>query len=359
LKITDKIYIAGHRGLVGSAILRQLQLKGFLNLITRSSDELDLTNQREVKKFFKQQKPSYVIVAAARVGGIHANNIYPAEFIYQNIMIEANIIHSSYENGVSRLLFLGSTCIYPKEVKQPMQEDALLTGRLEKTNEPYALAKIAGIKLCESYNRQYGTDFRSIMPTNLYGENDNFHLENSHVIPALLRKIYLAKCLEEENWESIKYDLDKNPIDGIDNKSSQNEVLAALRGYGIHFDLITMSSSVNIWGSGNVKREFLYVDDMALASIFILELNEKTYQENTQPMLSHINIGTGLDIKISDLAQKIKEIVGFKGVLYFDTSKLDGPSRKLTDVSKISYMGWSSEINLEEGLRKTYDWYSN
>ena len=359
MKITDKIYVAGHRGLVGSAILRQLQLKGFSNLITRSSDELDLTNQREVQKFFKQQKPSYVIIAAARVGGIHANNTYPAEFIYQNIMIEANIIHSSYENGVNRLLFLGSTCIYPKEAKQPMQEDALLTGALEKTNEPYSLAKIAGIKLCESYNRQYGTDFRSIMPTNLYGVNDNFHLKNSHVVPALLRKIHLAKCLEEENWKAVKNDLAKNPIDGLDIRSSQNEILVALDGFGIHCDLVTMNSSVNIWGTGNVKREFLYVDDMALAAIFILELNEKTYQENTQPMLSHINIGTGIDVKINDLAQKIKEIVGFKGFLYFDTSKLDGPSRKLIDVSKISNMGWSAEINLEKGLRKTYDWYLN
>ena len=257
MKITDKIYLAGHRGLVGSAILRQLQIKGFSNLITRSSDELDLTNQREVQQFFKQQKPSYVIIAAARVGGIHANNTYPAEFIYQNIMIEANIIHSSYENGVNRLLFLGSTCIYPKEAKQPMQEDALLTGALEKTNEPYSLAKIAGIKLCESYNRQYGTDFRSIMPTNLYGVNDNFHLKNSHVVPALLRKIHLAKCLEEENWKAVKNDLAKNPIDGLDIRSSQNEILVALDGFGIHCDLVTMNSSVNIWGTGNVKREFL------------------------------------------------------------------------------------------------------
>ena len=344
---------------MGSAILRQLQLKGFSNLITRSSDELDLTNQREVKKFFKQQKPSYVIIAAARVGGIHANNTYPAEFIYQNIMIEANIIHSSYENGVSRLLFLGSTCIYPKEAKQPMQEGALLTGRLEKTNEPYALAKIAGIKLCESYNRQYGTDFRSIMPTNLYGENDNFHLSNSHVIPALLRKIHLAKCIEEENWEAVKNDLAKNPIDGLDIISSQNDILVALDDCGIHCDLATMNSTVNIWGTGNVKREFLYVDDMALAAIFILELNEKAYQQNTQPMLSHINIGTGIDIKINVLAQKIKEVVGFKGNLFFDSSKLDGPLRKLTDVSKISNMGWKADINLEKGLRKTYDWYLN
>jgi GDP-L-fucose synthase len=313
MNLNDKIYIAGHSGLVGSAIVRQLESRGFTNLLMRTHKELDLTNQAQVQNFFQQEKPDYVILAAAKVGGIHANNTYPADFIYQNIMIEANVINSAYENEVKRLLFLGSTCIYPKAVEQPMREDALLTGVLEPTNEPYALAKIAGIKLCESYNRQHGTDFRSVMPTNLYGVNDNFHLENSHVIPALMRRFHEAK--------------------------------------------VNNDSEVVVWGTGNAMREFLYVDDMAAASLFILELDEKTYQANTQPMLSHINIGTGKDVTIREMAETMKDVVGFGGKLTFDITRLDGSPRKLIDVSRLSNMGWQYTIDLKSGLEKTYEWY--
>jgi len=311
---SDKIYIAGHRGLVGSAIVRQLEERGFTNLLMRTHKELDLTNQAQVQTFFKQEKPDYVILAAAKVGGIHANNTYPADFIYQNMMIEANVINSAYENKVKRLLFLGSTCIYPKAVEQPMHEDALLTGVLEPTNEPYALAKIAGIKLCESYNRQHGTDFRSVMPTNLYGINDNFHPENSHVIPALMRRFHEAK--------------------------------------------VNNDAEVIVWGTGNAMREFLYVDDMAEASLFVLELDEKTYKANTQPMLSHINVGTGKDVTIKEMAKAMKEVVGFEGKLVFDSSKPDGAPRKLIDVTRLKNMDWSYTINLKEGLEKTYKWYT-
>ena len=313
MEINDKIYIAGHWGLVGSAIVRQLEARGFTNLILRTHKELDLANQVQVQAFFKQQMPDYVILAAAKVGGIHANNTYPADFIYQNIMIEANVINSAYENKVKRLLFFGSTCIYPKAVEQPMREDALLTGVLEPTNEPYALAKIAGIKLCESYNRQYGTDFRSVMPTNLYGINDNFHLENSHVIPALMRRFHEAKV----------------------NKDAE----------------------VVVWGTGNAMREFLYVDDMAVASLFVLELDEETYQANTKPMLSHINVGTGVDITIREMAETMKEVVGYKGKIVFDTTKPDGTSRKLIDVTRLKNAGWRYSVNLKNGLKKTYEWY--
>tara|TARA_B100000900_G_C20594676_1_gene722916 strand:+ start:1981 stop:2943 length:963 start_codon:yes stop_codon:yes gene_type:complete len=309
----DKIFIAGHEGLVGSAIVRNLEGQGFTNLIKLTHKELDLTNQIRVNDFFKQEKPDYVILAAGKVGGIHANNTYPADFIYQNIMIEANVIHSAYESQVKRLLFLGSTCIYPKAVKQPMREDALLTNVLESTNEPYALAKIAGIKLCESYNRQHDTDFRSVMPTNLYGINDNFHPKNSHVIPGLLRKFHEAKINNEKE--------------------------------------------VSVWGTGKAMREFLYVDDMAQASFFVLNLDKKVYQSNTKPMLSHINIGTGKDITIRELAETIKEVVGYDGRLSFDSTKPDGISRKLIDISRISDMGWKHNINLKEGLVMTYEWY--
>ena len=313
MNLNDKIYIAGHRGLVGSAIVRQLELRGFTNLIMRTHKELDLTNQTQVQSFFKQESPDYVILAAAKVGGIHANNIYPADFIYQNMMIEANVINSAYENKVKRLLFLGSTCIYPKAVKQPMREDALLTDVLESTNEPYALAKIAGIKLCESYNRQYGTDFRSVMPTNLYGINDSFHPENSHVIPALMQRFHQAKV--------------------------NNDV------------------EVVVWGTGNAMREFLYVDDMAEASLFVLELDKKTYKANTQLMLSHINVGTGKDTTIREMAQAMKEVVGYKGKIIFDTLKPDGAPRKLIDVTRLSNMGWKYNVDLKDGLQKTYKWY--
>jgi GDP-L-fucose synthase len=315
MNLNDKIYIAGHRGLVGSAIVRQLKSRGFTNLLMRKHKELDLTNQAQVQDFFQQEKPDYVILAAAKVGGIHANNTYPTDFIYQNMMIEANVINSAYENKVKRLLFLGSTCIYPKAVEQPMREDAILTGVLESTNEPYALAKIAGIKLCESYNRQYSTDFRSVMPTNLYGINDNFHPENSHVIPALMSRFHEAK--------------------------------------------INNDAEVVVWGTGNAMREFLYVDDMAEASLFVLGLGKDAYQSNTQPMLSHINVGTGKDVTIREMAETMKQVVGYEGDLTFDATKPDGSPRKLIDVSRLSNMGWKYSIDLEDGLKKTYIWYLN
>ena len=287
--------------------------RSFANLIMRTHKELDLTNQAQVQNFFQKEKPDYVILAAAKVGGIHANNTYPADFIYQNMMIEANVINSAYESKVKRLLFLGSTCIYPKAVEQPMREDALLTDVLEPTNEPYALAKIAGIKLCESYNRQHGTDFRSVMPTNLYGINDNFHPENSHVIPALMRRFHEAK--------------------------------------------VNNDPEVVVWGTGNAMREFLYVDDMAEASLFVLELDEKTYQANTKPMLSHINVGTGVDVTIREMAEIMKEVVGYRGELTFDTTKPDGAPRKLIDVTRLENIGWEYSVDLKDGLEKTYNWY--
>ena len=310
---SDKIYIAGHKGLVGSAIVRNLEAQGFTNLLMRTHQELDLTDQIQVNDFFKKEKPNFVILAAGKVGGIHANNTYPAEFIYQNIMVEANVIHSAYKSQVNRLLFLGSTCIYPKSVKQPMREDTLLTNVLEPTNEPYALAKIAGIKLCESYNRQYDTDFRSVMPTNLYGIHDNFHPDNSHVIPALLRKFHEAK--------------------------------------------VNNTPEVLVWGTGKVMREFLYVDDMAEASLFVFNLDKNIYQANTKPMLSHINIGTGEDVTIRELAEIIKHVVGYNGKVVFDSTKLDGIPRKLTDVSLLSCMGWKCTTDLKTGLERTYKWY--
>jgi len=362
MNLNDKIYIAGHRGLVGSAIVRQLEERGFANLLMRTHKELDLTNQAQVQDFFKKEQPDYVILAAAKVGGIHANNTYPADFIYQNMMIEANVINSAYENKVKRLLFLGSTCIYPKAVEQPMREEAILTDVLEPTNEPYALAKIAGIKLCESYNRQYGTDFRSVMPTNLYGEGDNFNLENSHVIPAVMRKLHLAKCLEQNDWQAIKQDIKNNPIKDITENSTQEQILNILEKQGIHSTFNTKNSklqsvSVALWGTGNAMREFLYVDDMAEASLFVLELDEKTYQANTKPMLSHINVGTGKDVTIREMAETMKEVIGYKGKLTFDTSKPDGAPRKLIDVSRLSNMGWEYSVGLKDGLSKTYKWY--
>jgi GDP-L-fucose synthase len=314
MNFNDKIYIAGHRGLVGSAIVRQLELKGFTNLIVRTHKEMDLTNQVQVQNFFQQERPNQVYLAAAKVGGIHANNTYPADFIYQNLMIEANVIQSAFKAGVKKMLFLGSSCIYPKLAEQPMRENMLLSGKLELTNEPYALAKIAGIKLCESYNRQYGyshgIDYRSVMPTNLYGSGDNYHPENSHVIPALLRRFHEAK----------------------------NNNL----------------SKVIIWGSGKPKREFLYVDDMASASIHVMNLDKDLYDQNTEPMCSHINVGSGSDLSIELLARMIMETVGFEGSIEFDTSKPDGSPRKLMESSRINKLGWSPKYTLKEGLQKTY-----
>lgn len=308
-----KIFVAGHRGMVGAAIIRQLQARNDVKIIVRTRSELDLTCQKEVSDFFVQNHIDEVYLAAAKVGGIHANNEYPADFIYENLMIESNIIHAAHTNGVQKLLFLGSSCIYPKLAEQPMTEAALLTGTLEPTNEPYAIAKIAGIKLCESYNRQFGRDYRSVMPTNLYGPNDNFHPENSHVIPALLRRFHEA---EQRN---------------------DAEVVA--------------------WGSGTPMREFLHVDDMAAASIHVMELDKATYEANTQPMLSHINVGTGVDCTIRELVETVAKVTGFKGVITWDSSKPDGAPRKLMDVSRLKDLGWQYSISLEEGLAQSYQWF--
>ena len=357
MEVKDKIFIAGHRGLVGSAIVRQLVLRGFSNIVMKTHKELDLTKQSAVQEFFKNEKPDYVILAAGKVGGIHANNSYPADFIYENIMIEANVIDAAFRSNVKRLLFLGSTCIYPKSVKQPMREDALMTDILEPTNEPYAIAKIAGIKLCESYNRQHETDFRSVMPTNLYGENDNYHLENSHVLPAIIRKIHLAKLLEDEDWEAINDDLRANPLSDLESGDTSEKILKVLNNFGIEFDINLKKSTVKLWGTGKVMREFLHVDDMAAATIYVLELDKKSYQKNTKPMLSHINIGTGVDITIEELANRIKNIIGYEGYICFDHSKPDGTSRKLIDINLLSGIGWKSKIRLREGIKLTYEKY--
>lgn len=347
MKKDSKIYVAGHRGLVGSAIVENLKSKGYTNLITRTHSELDLTNQVAVEDFFKSEKPEYVFLAAAKVGGIVANNVYRADFIYANMMIQNNVIHQSYLNGVSKLLFLGSTCIYPKNAPQPMKEEYLLTDTLEYTNEPYAIAKIAGIKTCESYNLQYGTNFISVMPTNLYGPNDNFDLEKSHVLPALIRKIYLAKMLNENNFDAVISDTGFETIE---------EAKAYLSKFGVS------ENSVEIWGTGAPKREFLWSKDMADACVFIMENREfsDTYSENDSEIRNtHINIGTGKEVSIKELAETIKNIIGFKGDLVFNTDKPDGTMRKLTDVSKLNSLGWKHSVELEDGIKKIYDWYIN
>ena len=308
-----KVFIAGHRGMVGAAIVRNLEQQKNIEIVTRTRSELDLTSQNQVNNFFAESNIDEVYLAAAKVGGIHANNTYPAEFIYENLMIEANIIHAAHTNGVQKLLFLGSSCIYPKLAQQPMTENALLTGTLEETNEPYAIAKIAGIKLCESYNRQYGRDYRSVMPTNLYGPNDNFHPENSHVIPALLRRFHEA----------------------------------AQRG----------DSEVVAWGSGKPMREFLHVDDMAAASVHVMELNKETYDDNTQSMLSHINVGTGIDCTIQELVETVAKVTGFSGEIVWDTTKPDGAPRKLMDVSRLHALGWKHKYELEQGLENAFHWF--
>ncbi|RXJ78448.1 GDP-L-fucose synthase [Arcobacter sp. F2176] len=347
MKKNSKIYIAGHRGLVGSAIVKNLQSKGYTNLIYRTHKELDLLNQKDVEEFFQTEKPEYVILAAAKVGGIIANNTYRADFIYENLQIQNNIIHQSYVHKVKKLLFLGSTCIYPKNAPQPMSEDSLLTSPLEYTNEPYAIAKIAGIKMCESYNLQYGTNFISVMPTNLYGPNDNFDLEKSHVLPALIRKIYLAKLLNEEKYNEVLQDLNMNSI---------QEVITYLSKFGVSKD------SVEIWGTGNPRREFLYSEDMADACVFLLKSRDfkDTYKEaNKEIRNTHINIGTGEDISIKELAELIKDILGFKGNLVFNTDKPDGTMVKLTDPSKLHSLGWQHKVDLEDGIKTMYEWYLN
>ena len=310
---TPKIYVAGHRGMVGSAIVRELANQGQTNLVVRTHAELDLTDQHAVRAFFASERPDQVYLAAAKVGGIHANNTYPAEFIYDNLMVQANVIHEAYKVGVQKLLFLGSSCIYPKAVRQPMREDALLSGILESTNEPYAIAKIAGIKLCESYNRQYGVDYRSVMPTNLYGAGDNYHPENSHVIPALIRRFHEAK--------------------------------------------VNLAPEVVIWGSGAPMREFLYVDDMAAASVYVMNLDKGLYDKHTEPMLSHINVGFGSDVTIKELAQTISEVIGYQGLISFDPTKPDGTPRKLMDSGRLNSLGWQAQVNLKDGLTKAYQDY--
>jgi GDP-L-fucose synthase len=340
-----KIYVAGHRGLVGSAIVENLEVKGYSNIITRTHKQLDLTNQVEVQNFFNVEKPEYVILAAAKVGGIVANNVYRADFIYENLMIQNNVIHQSYVNGVKKLLFLGSTCIYPKTCPQPMKEDYLLTDTLEYTNEPYAIAKIAGIKMCESYNLQYGTNFISVMPTNLYGPNDNFDLEKSHVLPALIRKIYLAKLLNEENLKAVLEDT------GFKTIEEAKEYLAS---FGVS------KNSVEIWGTGKPRREFLWSKDMADACVFLMENRDfkDTHVLNQKEVRNtHINIGTGKDISIVELAETIKEIIGFKGDLEFNADKPDGTMKKLTDVSKLNDLGWKYNTSLEDGIKKLFKWY--
>ena len=354
IKKNAKIYVAGHRGLVGSAIWKNLQAKGYTNLVGRTHKELDLLDGVAVKRFFDEEKPEYVILAAAHVGGIMANNTYRADFIYENLQIQQNVIGESYRHGVKKLLFLGSTCIYPRDIEQPMKEDALLTSTLEYTNEPYAIAKIAGLKMCESFNLQYGTNYIAVMPTNLYGPNDNFHLENSHVLPAMVRKIHLAKCLHEGDWAAVRRDMNLRPVEGISGANSDEEILAILAKYGI------TPSEVRLWGTGKPLREFLWSEEMADASVYVLEHVDfkDTYPAGSREVRNcHINIGTGKEITIAALAQLIVEEVGFKGRLTFDSTKPDGTMRKLTDVSKLHALGWHHQIEIEEGVRRMYQWY--
>lgn len=385
---SSKIYVAGHLGLVGSALWKNLQSKGYTNLIGKTISELDLMDSKAVNAFFETEQPEYVILAAAKVGGIVANSTYRGQFIYENLMIQNNVIHAAYLNKVTKLLFLGSTCIYPRDAPQPMPEDCLLTGPLEYTNEPYAIAKIAGIKLCESYNLQYGTNFISVMPTNLYGPNDNFDLEKSHVLPAMVRKMHLGKCLEENNWNAIREDLNKRPIeeisgDGETGKVGEVEILNILEKYGIRIAKspsrqvaksidhpLAKSVSVELWGTGAPFREFLWSEEMADACVFLMEninfsdVNPCNPSKSAQSVSNeirntHINIGTGIEITIRDLANLIKEKVGFKGELVFNTSKPDGTMRKLTDPSKLHSLGWHHKIEIDEGIGKMYAWYLN
>lgn len=352
----DKIYIAGHRGLVGSALWKILHEAGYTNLIGRTHKELDLTDSVAVEKFFSEEKPQYVFLAAAKVGGIWANNVYRADFIYQNLMIQNNVIHQAWKHGVKKLLFLGSTCIYPKEAPQPMNENSLLTNVLEYTNEPYAIAKIAGIKMCESYNLQYGTNFLSVMPTNLYGPNDNFDLEKSHVLPAIVRKMHLAKALEQNNWTAVKNDLKKLPISHCNEQSSETEILETLKKFGI--EKTSDNIVLNLWGTGTPKREFLWSEDMARACLFVMEnVNFSDVSNETEVRNTHINIGTGQDISIKELAEITKKIVGFQGEIRFDSTKPDGTMRKLTNPQKIHQLGWKHSIELEQGVQMLYNHY--
>ena len=379
----SKIYVAGHHGLVGSAIWNNLQQRGYTNLVGRTHKELDLTDQLAVKKFFDEERPDAVVLAAAFVGGIMANSLYRADFIMMNMKIQCNVISEAYAHGVKKLLFLGSTCIYPKNAPQPMKEDALLTSPLEYTNEEYAIAKIAGLKMCESYNLQYGTNYIAVMPTNLYGPNDNFHLENSHVMPAMMRKIYLAKLIHEDNWEAIRRDLDIRPVEGVDGKADRNNVLTILQKYGIE------NNKVTLWGTGTPLREFLWSEDMADASVHVLlnvdfkdvigiekyssvhygaatdgavDRNHSAGRGGAIPSLGeirncHINVGTGKELTIRELSELVVKAVGFEGVVEFDTSKPDGTMRKLIDVSKLHSLGWTHKVEIDEGVKKLFEWY--
>ena len=381
----SKIYVAGHNGLVGSAIWKNLKERGYNNLIGKSHKELDLTNQQDVKNFFEQEKPDAVVLAAAFVGGIMANSLYRADFIMQNMLMQCNVIGSAYATGVKKLLFLGSTCIYPKDAPQPMKEDALLTSPLEYSNEEYAIAKIAGLKMCESYNLQYGTNYIAVMPTNLYGPNDNFHLENSHVMPAMMRKIYLAKLIHDDNWQAIKTDMNKRPVEGITGESSKEEITNVLAKYGIE------NNKVTLWGTGSPLREFLWSEDMADASVHVLlnvdfkdiigiekyssvmygakadglvDRNHSAVRGGAIPALGeirncHINVGTGKELTIKELSQLVVKAVDFKGVIEFDSSKPDGTPRKLIDVSKLHSLGWKHKIEIEEGVQKLFEWYKS
>ena len=350
-----KIFVAGHRGLVGSAIWKNLESRGYDNLIGRTHKELDLTDAAAVEKFFADEKPEYVFLAAAHVGGIQANAVYRADFIYINLAIEVNVIGASWRHGVKKLLFLGSTCIYPRDCPQPMTEDVLLTSPLEYTNEPYAISKIAGLKMCESFNLQYGTNFIAVMPTNLYGPNDNFNLETSHVLPALIRKIYLAKQLEDDNWDEIKRDFGRRPIEGVGGDATKEEMLAKLEKYGV------TKGRVEIWGTGAPMREFLWSEEMADACVYVMEKVDfkDTYKPGERDIRNcHINIGTGKEISIAGVSELIKKTVGFKGELYFNKDKPDGTMKKLTDVTKLHALGWTHKIEIEEGVAKLLEWYA-
>ena len=340
-----KIYVAGHRGLVGSAIWNNLLQKGYTNLIGKSHHELDLMDGVAVRAFFDAEQPEYVILAAAHVGGIMANNTYRADFIYKNLQIQQNVIGESFRHNVKKLLFLGSTCIYPRDAHQPIKETELLTAPLEQTNEPYAIAKIAGLKMCESFNLQYGTNYIAVMPTNLYGPHDNFDLERSHVLPAMIRKIHLTHCLKEGNWEAVLKDLNLRPVEGVNGQYSKEDILNILKKYGIS------ESGVELWGTGTPLREFLWSEEMADASVFIME------QVDFKDARSHINIGTGKEITIKALAELIMKTVGYTGKLTFDSSKPDGTMRKLTDPSKLHALGWHHRIEIEEGVQRMYEWY--
>lgn len=381
----SKIYVAGHNGLVGSAIWKNLKERGYNNLIGKSHKELDLTNQQDVKNFFEHERPDAVVLAAAFVGGIMANSLYRADFIMQNMLMQCNVIGAAYATGVKKLLFLGSTCIYPKDAPQPMKEDALLTSPLEYSNEEYAIAKIAGLKMCESYNLQYGTNYIAVMPTNLYGPNDNFHLENSHVMPAMMRKIYLAKLIHDDNWQAIKTDMNKRPVEGITGESSKEEIINVLAKYGIE------NNKVTLWGTGSPLREFLWSEDMADASVHVLlnvdfkdiigiekyssvmygakadgivDRNHSAGRGGAIPSLGeirncHINVGTGKELTIKELSEHVVKAVDFKGTIEFDSSKPDGTPRKLIDVSKLHSLGWKHKIEIEEGVQKLFEWYKS